>query len=1019
LDRSRIRIYKKIKPEASEQSLVRIGRCATGFLILCGLICGIGNPVFAEKINLPAAEAIITGERLFFAKAKNKTSMWTSGQDRIVWTVKVSQPGLYRAALSLACDDRQAGSTIVLETGDQSLELTVPATGGWDTFKDAHFEPLLRLPAGESQVHLRAVPAGRLVGDVRGLTLEPAAGTENVTEVAAAPAGGPVRSQPADPREVLLTASAAVGEALPDRVLTEGLEFWRAPAGPQWLLADFQHSVEVSSVTIEWRNECAADYRVELSMDGEHFEEVVRVRDLSIPNRPRRFVNKPGEQIHRVEPAREARFLRVVLERAAVPDFGYGMVLLRVNGDNLTSFAPVPADAAYRDATLPPSQRADDLLSRMTFLEKMKMSSGFDAFFFSGLPRFGLRPILLNDSTSGIVIRSVDGRHGGNPLEESTAFPSAVALAANWDPELAGEMAAAIAREGRAHGTDFLLAPGINIQRTSTGGRNFEYFSEDPWLNSRLVVPYVRAIQEGGLVATVKHFAVNNHEFLRHQSNVIVDDRTLHEIYLPAFQAAIKEAGVGAVMSSYNWVNGEKAGESPWLLTEVLRGRLGFEGMVMSDWNGNQNRRKVPGSGQNIVMPHYRELHSEWLARHGADPEKANAEADAMIRPTLETLFKYGLWDRPRGGDSAFREGMKDHPALARRIAAGAITLLKNNGVLPLPNDAALLICGTEKAVLESSLGHGSGHIAGSRHTHYLDGLKDRFPQTRYAAQPDEATVQAASAVIYFFETGDAENRDHAFELPEATEQEIRRLAALNPNLIVVASSGTGFSADWVEDAGALVHAYYLGQERGRALADVLSGDVNPSGKLPFTIERDFADSPAYGDHLIDGEPLYEGHDPRFTGMTTHDVHYDEGIFVGYRWYDAKGKDVRFPFGFGLSYTTFTLDAVKVSGDRAGGESPLTVSVRLTNTGSRPGAEVIQCYVGSENPPVPRPLRELAAFRKVFLQPGESKVVEMPVPPRAFTYWCPEAGGWVTDPGGHRIDVGTSSRDIHESIHVR
>lgn len=813
-------------------------------------------------------------------------------------------------------------------------------------------------------------------------------------EAALSPGTAPVLSE-----SISLSATKGALTAILDG---EDVTVWSSnqKAG-QEITVDLENPWMVHSVEIKWGERCPTEYEVLLTSDGKTWQTIAHPVDFKRPDQKAVGIKKFA--IHKVEPPVRARGIRI---RCLKSEKGVAIMDLRINGQYPFCYEPVPPTAVCLDRNAVPEERMKDLLRRMTLREKLGMTVGFNGFFIPEMERFGFAPVLMSDATSGIRL---NGREG---LAQSTSFPLAAAVAATWQPELAYEMGKAIGEECRQGGTGFLLGPGVNIHRTSTGGRNFEYMGEDPWLAGQMAVGHIRGIQSQKVIAVVKHFIANNNEFVRTRSNAIIDERALHEIYLPAFAAAVEEGNVRAVMSSYNWLNGEKCGEDRTLLTDILRGELGFTGMVMSDWGGTEDPAKVPDSGQNIVMPDMKMLRREILSEWEKNPAEVEKRLDAMIAPTLRVLFEMGAWDR-KAADPEFAKTFPAHKATALAIAESAITLLKNDGVLPLAKGQKILVTGSREAVEDASSGAGSGRVQGYDRVNFLQGLQAVFgDDVTYEENPSDETVAKAGRVLYFFKTKDSEGRDHPFDLPEEINSRIAVLAAKNPNTIVIASGGTAFGAPWLDSVKGLVHGYYLGQEYGEAMAGVLSGKVNPSGKLPFTMEKAFTDSPAFGYNTVNGQEVWGERMPPEVQTKTVDIPYKEGVFVGYRWYEAKKKPVNFPFGFGLSYTTFRIHDLKVSADTITKDSPVVVSATVTNTGKVAGAEVVQLYVHEENPSVERPYRELKGFRKVFLQPGESKTVTMPVDWKALAFWDVKTKAWKANPGEFTLLAGNSSRDV-------
>lgn len=784
--------------------------------------------------------------------------------------------------------------------------------------------------------------------------------------------------------------------------------WWSKSGGEQDITLDLCYPVEIRSVEIEWGENFPSDYEIQWSEDGKSWKTGFSIKDFqNIFKGKSKTEYKAGWTLNKLDPPVTARALRIHCLKGKGD--GYQIFDVYINESCPFSYEPVPKDALYRDPSADPDARVQDLLKRMTLREKIRLTSGLNIFFIPGYERFGLKPALMCNTSAGIQIRK-DLDWDYTQLKKSTAFPVASTLAATWQPEWAFEAGRAIGEECRAGGMSILLGPGVNIHRTSTCGRNFEYFSEDPYLASRMAVEQVKGIQSEGVVATVKHFLANNNEFLRTDSNPRIGERALHEIYLPAFAAAIQEGGAKAIMSSYNWVNGEKCGESPTLLTDILRGELGYKGMVMSDWGGTRDMEKILGSGQNLIMPQMKTFGQYLRGELEKDPAGTEKKLDAMIAPTLRVLLETGIWNRLPGNPDSVDYAA--HQKLVRQIGEAAVTLLKNDNVLPLQSGQKILLVGKGKAVRDSSSGGGSGFVEGFDQINYLDGLKAVYGDAvTYSANPSDEEVKKADRILFFFEMGDHEGFDRPFELPEEIQQQIEALAAKNANVIVIASTGTSFSMPWLEKIKGLVHCYFLGQEYGASLANVLSGKVTPSGKLPFTMEQSFKDSPAYGYNIVNGQTVWRLKDKDKPELY-YDIPYGEGVFVGYRWYEAKKKTVHFPFGFGLSYTTFKISDPKVSADTITKDKPVTVSATVTNTGKVAGEEVVQLYVHDEEAGVVRPYRELKGFQKVFLQPGESKTVTMPLDWKALAFWDGKTHAWTAEPGSFALLIGNSSQDV-------
>ena len=686
----------------------------------------------------------------------------------------------------------------------------------------------------------------------------------------------------------------------------------------------------------------------------------------------------------------------------------------------------LPADAVYANVKASPEARAQDLVRRLTFEEKLQLTGGYKQFYFPGVARLGVPPVYFADATQGVHEKDICTR-----VLKTTAFPSGLALAATWDTELAYAYARAISEECRAWGIGVLLGPGLNLYRNSEGGRNFEYFGEDPYLASALGVRYVQGMQSLGTVATVKHFLGNEQEFIRHDADVRIGERALHELYLAPFKAAIEKGGALAVMTGNNFVNGYPGAADTPLAQGVLRDRYHFKGVIMSDWANSMYWTDRLGeelvSGHSLLMENndlFARYVMERVAAHPEEKARIEAQLAAMVQANAYTFFKAGTYDRPYR-DPADVAKIETHPAIARKTAQESVTLLKNDGILPL--DPAhvknIVVAGTDSAVSVYG-GKGSGVVKGYDHVEFLTGLKAVFGNGVVRAGLDQPEViRQADTVLLFVEKKASEGMDFAYDQPEVAEA-VAQYAGLNKNLVVVISSGNGMPMPWLASARGVLFAYFMGQQRGAALADLLSGKENPSGKLPFTIETDFKDSPAFGyNKLPDGSAYYGG--GRGNSKTIKDkygilpVRYDEGEYIGYRWYEKKKIATQFPFGFGLSYTTFRYSGLKLSSDHLAENGSVTVHFTLTNTGAHDGAEVVQMYVHDTAGTVDRPVKELKGFSRVFLKRGESKPVTLTVTSQDLSFWNEATHGWQVNPGRYEVLVGASSADIRQQGTIR
>jgi beta-glucosidase len=684
---------------------------------------------------------------------------------------------------------------------------------------------------------------------------------------------------------------------------------------------------------------------------------------------------------------------------------------------SLISSLPALAQGGYKDPKTPVEQRVEDLLKQMTLDEKIEMLSGSGFMDTHGNARLGIPALKMSD-----------GPMGTRCYGPSTAYPNGVILAATWDPDQALRAGQAIGRDARARGVHILLAPGMNLYRAPMCGRNFEYLGEDPLVAGTIASAYIRGVQSQGVAATAKHFAGNEQEYNRHNLNTQVDERTLRELYLKPFAMAVK-SGVWCVMDSYNPLNGIHATQNDWLNNIFLKGELGFKGVVMSDWWACYNTAGMANGGLDLEMPKGKYFNVKALMPLIDGGKVTEATINDKIRRQLRMAFSMGWFDRPQLDASIPR----DDPQNAKVALQGAregIVLLKNAGNL-LPLDRAkvrkivLLGRNADPAVVGAS---GSAFTHPFHSVSTLAGLKAaagsliqivRVPWTpNQNAVPAEFAdqVKGADAVIVCVGFNDqqdhgadskrsgseGEGADRTYALPQGQPALIQSAAALNPHTIVILNAGGSVrTADWIDQAPVLLDAFYPGQEGGTAIAEILFGDTNPSGKLPFSWEKRWEDSAAYGNYPTAGNPYANT--------------YKEGVFLGYRWFDAKGIAPLFPFGYGLSYTTFALSdpiARIENSDSNSGSSDIEVTVTVRNTGARAGVETIQAYVHPPTADAPRPVRELKAFSKVALQPGESKSVTMHIARGDLAYWNPASKNWVVTSGGYTVEIGDSSRNL-------
>lgn len=655
-------------------------------------------------------------------------------------------------------------------------------------------------------------------------------------------------------------------------------------------------------------------------------------------------------------------------------------------------------------------EQAQRLLEQLTLEEKISLTGGTRGFFIKAVERLGIKEVFMADASCGVNIREtwLEDRVDTD-LEKSTAFPCSLLLAATWNPELSEYYARSIGEECRAAGISILLGPGMNIYRHSQAGRNFEYLGEDPFLVSRMVESYVKGLQSTGVAATLKHFIANNSDFFRRRSNSILQERALREIYMPGFRAGI-EAGARGVMTAYNLLNGEWCSQSRQLITEILREELGFQWLVMTDWWAIYDGEKTLKSGQDLEMPAREVLASlEELLEQGRGEE---SQLDSMVLSILTTSLSL----RAYADDYQKKEYLQnysDHEKTALQTAREGVVLLKNqDDLLPLDGSQTVLLTG--RFALERARGGGAAEVEGYHVLSLKEALEKELPgKVLYRSDPTDEELRQAERVILATGTLDSEGWDRPFSLPEEEEEKICRTLQLNPKTAVVVLSGGGVRMTrWADKAGAILYGWYGGQTGARALAEILCGACNPSGKLPITIEREFEDSPGAG-YLPEGESLYEGwNDQAEKKHAVFDVTYDEGILVGYRWYDTKGIAPLFPFGYGLSYTVFSFSNLSLSSDSISSGERISLTLDLKNTGHRQGMETVQVYVKAEESAVLRPEKELKGFLKVNLQPGETKRLSLTLEPEAFAYWDEESREWTVESGLYSILAGSSSRDL-------
>lgn len=646
--------------------------------------------------------------------------------------------------------------------------------------------------------------------------------------------------------------------------------------------------------------------------------------------------------------------------------------------------------------------RASALVARMTLEEKCDYIGGSkDGFYIRPVERLGIP-----------LIRMADGPQGVRNNTRSTLFACGVAAAASWNEDVAYEMGVALGQDSRARGVHILLGPGVNICRSPLCGRNFEYMGEDPCLASATAVGYIKGVQSQGVMATVKHFALNNQEFNRHHVSSDADERTINEIYFPAFKAAV-DAGVASVMSSYNLVNNVHSAENRWLLTETLREKWGFEGFVMSDWTSTYSTLGCVRSGLDLEMPegfcmNYAAIKP--LVETGVIREK---DIDRKVENILASLIAYGFLDRPQL-DTTIKEDNPYSRDVAYRLSCESAVLLKNDSVLPLKKGSNVVLMGPGADIIPC--GGGSGSVDPLYSISLYEGMNqlgEDFPVTLVGEDYRKAarTLKEADAVVVsvgFDRQTEKEDHDRTFALPQGQDELIEFAAEHNDNVIVVIYSGGAVDMSrWHDKVSAVLMGWYPGQEGGLAIARMLAGEISPSGRLPISIESRPEDNPTYDNYYVENPMTKRGH-------STLNVTYGEGIFVGYRGYEKNGVSPLYPFGHGLTYTSFEYSDLMVSRNGDGVDVTLTV----TNTGEYDAAEVVQVYVGEDNPCVARPAKELKGYDKVFIPKGESAVVTVRLPESAFAFYDVDIHDWRINPGTFTIMVGASSQDIKLKEHI-
>ena len=715
--------------------------------------------------------------------------------------------------------------------------------------------------------------------------------------------------------------------------------------------------------------------------------------------------------------------------------------------------APKFDGPAYLDESLPLDVRVEDALSRMTLEEKVKILHAQSKFSSPGVPRLGIPEIWTTDGPHGIRPEVMwdewDQARWTN--DSCVAFPALTCLAATWNEEMSALYGKVIGEEARYRDKDVLLGPGVNIYRTPLNGRNFEYMGEDPFLSSKMVVPYIQEVQKNGVAVCVKHYALNNQEAKRHEYDAVLDDRTLYEIYLPAFKAAVQEGGAWSIMGAYNLYKGQHLCHNQYMLNDILKGEWGFDGVVISDWGGTHDTDQAINNGLDLEFGTWTNglnmsSSNSYDTYYLADPYLAklrSGEASEDILNdkagrVLKLIFRTAMNSKKPAGSMRSPE----HYEAARKIAGEGIVLLKNdNKVLPIDlNKTKKLLVVGENAIKMMTVGGGSSSLKVQHECTPLEGilaavgdkaevvyergyvgdvtgdyngvvtgqdLSESRSEDKLIADA-VAAAKEADAVIFIGGLNKAAHQDcedsdrYGLELPYAQDKTIEALAAVNPNLTVVIVSGNAVAMPWVDKVNGIMETWFSGSQTGHALADVLFGKVNPSGKLPFTFPVKLEDNAAHALNAYDPEDL--------------SVEYKEGIFVGYRWAEKEQIKPLFAFGHGLSYTTFGYGEAKAAKATMKENGTLAVSVDVTNTGDVAGKEVVQLYIGDNEASVARPVKELKGFRKIALEPGQKQTVTFEITPDMLKFFDADKHEWVLEKGKFTAYICAASDDVRTQV---
>jgi len=656
------------------------------------------------------------------------------------------------------------------------------------------------------------------------------------------------------------------------------------------------------------------------------------------------------------------------------------------------------AKLPFMDNSIDLEERVEDLLNRLTLEEKFHISAGRRFFHTKPIKRLGIKSFKMTDGPHGV------GALGTYFIKKTTYFPTAICRAATWNPELSTKFGVAIAHEVRDVGYHMILGPGVNIQRTPLCGRTFEYQTEDPYLNKVLGVAVVKGVQSERIAACVKHYVANNQDTNRLNVSSEVSERALHEIYFPAFKASVCEADAWSFMACYNKVNGVYGCENKYILTEKLMNEWGFRGFVVSDWFATKNTTSTENcanAGLTLEMPWAMKYRKKKFKRAINEGKLTEDIVNENIRRLLRVMFLVGLFDAEKTVPKGSRN-TPEHQNLARKIAEEGIVLLKNeNNLLPLKmNEIRSIAVIGPNANKKMAFGGGSSMIRTLYEITPLKGLKEKCKdKVEIIKSPSEADIAIIVGGLNHKRGNDSEGKDRKqFDLPEKQIKLIKKTVKENPKTIVVLINGSPVGMDWIEKIPCVIEAWYAGQEGGHALADIIFGDINPSGKLPITFPKKLKDSPA--------------HKSRKTFPGNEKVFYEEGIFVGYRHFDKENIEPLFPFGHGLSYTSFNYENLQIDNKKVSENDKIAISCEITNSGEREGAEVVQLYVHDIELSVERPPKELKGFKKIYLKPGEKSIVKFELTKQDLSYYDEIEHCWKAEKGTFKILIGSSSRDI-------